>query len=1281
MQRDRHALSRRLRGLEQAHQRQQDIGDQVNRFTNDIERSVEFAAGRLARLPKPQFPENLPIVEKKADIAAAILANQVVILCGETGSGKTTQLPKICLELGRGVFGLIGHTQPRRIAARSLAARIAQELQSEIGAHVGFKVRFSDQTRAESYIKVMTDGILLAETQGDRFLDAYDTIIIDEAHERSLNIDFLLGYLKNLLPRRPDLKIIVTSATIDPQRFSKHFNDAPIIEVSGRTYPVEIRYRPPVDVDEGEESERPDDADVVVAAVGEVAREGAGDVLVFFSGEREIREAAEALRKHHPPQTEIVPLYSRLSAQEQQRVFQPHSGRRIILATNVAETALTVPGIRYVIDTGMARISRYSHRSKIQRLPIEAISQASAQQRAGRCGRVGPGICVRLYSEDDFKSRPAFTEPEIQRSNLANVILQMHAARLGDIEAFPFIDPPDSRFVRDGVRLLEELEALTPAGGLSEIGRQLARLPVDPRYGRILIAAQSLGCVREALVIVSGLSIQDPRERPLAKQQQADTAHRTFQDERSDFVTLLKLWRSYDEQHRHLSRRKLRQWCLENFLSHSRMLEWRDVHSQLVMIAHELNFKENDAEGQYQSIHEALLPGLIGNVGFKTEERDYLGARGTKYSIFPGSGLFKKNPKWIMAGQLVETAKVYAHYVAAIEPEWVERAAQHLLKHHYFEPHWEKKRGEACASERVTLYGLTLVSQRKVSYGRINPVEARELLLRNGLVQGEVELRAAFYTHNQELIAEVEALEHKTRRPDILVDEETLFQFYDARVPKDVFSIRHFEAWRKDVERKTPQLLFLTKEDLMRRDAVGVGADQFPEMLVLDGLRLVLEYRFEPGHPEDGVTAIVPLAALNQLDAERCEWLVPGLLRDKVIAVIKSLPKSLRRSFVPVPDFADAVLANIKPLKDGLLQSIASELQRMTGIVVPMEAWRLDDVPMHLRMNFRVIGAKSEVLASGRDLMQLRDTLGGKVRTALAPVKQEQTTIERRSITAWDFGDLPAQVQIRQHGSEIPLYPALVDDGESVSIQLFDMELKAQLATRAGLRRLFILNAPQQVKQLRKSFASMQTVCAKLLNAVECEALREDLIQAVVDEAFLGNQPLLRTAAEFAQRLEQGRGKLTSVAHEYNTVIASVANEHHAVRQRLRELKALALSDALADIDQQLQALIFPGFLRETPLEWLQQIGRYLKAVQRRLDKLRENPERDKKLRAEIAPLWSNYAKRAEEQRARGVMDPQLLEFRWLLEELRVSLFAQELKTLMPVSVARLQKLWLAMGR
>ncbi|MBU5693443.1 ATP-dependent RNA helicase HrpA, partial [Vibrio cholerae] len=1034
----------------------------------DIAQSMMVVEQRKQQMPKIEYPALLPVSQKRDDIAQAIAHHQVVIVAGETGSGKTTQLPKICAELGRGKYGLIGHTQPRRLAARSVANRIAEEMETELGGFVGYKVRFTDQISDQTQIKLMTDGILLAEIQNDRFLNQYDTIIIDEAHERSLNIDFILGYLKQLLPRRPDLKVIITSATIDPERFSKHFSNAPIIEVSGRTYPVEVRYRP-LAGDDDSESDR-DQLEGIFQAVDELCDEGLGDILIFMNGEREIRDTADALSKRNLRDTEIVPLYARLSAGEQNKIFQPHAGRRIVLATNVAETSLTVPGIKYVIDPGTARISRYSYRTKVQRLPIEPISQASANQRKGRCGRTEEGICIRLYSEEDFLSRPEFTDPEILRTNLASVILQMTALGLGDIEAFPFVEAPDKRNIQDGVRLLEELGAINdqikdPKKRLTESGKQLARLPIDPRLARMVLEASKLGCLKEVMIIASALSIQDPRERPSDKQQSADDKHRRFNHEDSDFLTLVNLWHYIGQQQKALTSNQFRRQCKLDYLNYLRVREWQDVYTQLHQSTREMGFKLNDEPGSYHAVHSAILVGLLSHIGMKDQEKnEYHGARNARLNIFPASGLFKKQPKWVMSAELVETSKLWARVVAEIEPDWIEPLAKHLIKRSYSEPHWSKKNAAVMAYEKVMLYGIPIVPKRLVNYGTIDPVLSREIFIRSALVEGDWETKHAFFKQNRALLAEVEELEHKSRRRDILVDDEELFQFYDQRVGTEVVSGRHFDAWWKTASRKTPDLLSFEKEMLFKGDASHITDLDYPNFWHQGNLKLKLSYQFEPGENSDGVTVHIPLPILNQVEPHGFDWQIPGLRHELVVSLIKSLPKTLRKNFVPAPNYADAFLARVTPFEMPLLDAMEKELRRMTGVTVLREDWKLDQLPAHLKITYRAVDHRNRKLNESCDLHELKESLKEKVQETLSQVADDD--IEQRDLHTWSFGELPKVYQQKRGGFEVRAYPALVDKKDSVEIKLFETEQEQLSAMRAGQRRLILLNVPSPIKYL-----------------------------------------------------------------------------------------------------------------------------------------------------------------------------------------------------------------------
>lgn len=1269
MRRDQPAFGKRLRSIKQRRKQNQPHDKSLAQLELDIAQSRARCEARRNNLPQPMYPEPLPVCERRESIKEAITAHPVVIVAGETGSGKTTQLPKICLELGRGVSGMIGHTQPRRIAARTLATRIASELQSDVGHAVGYKIRFSDRVGPDTYIKVMTDGMLLAESQGDRWLQDYDTLIIDEAHERSLNIDFLLGYIKELLPRRPDLKVIITSATIDTERFSKHFDAAPIIEVSGRTYPVEVRYRP---LAEGEEERENDLMRGLLDAVDEISTlDRHGHILVFLPGEREIREAAEALRKHHPANSEILPLYARLSANEQNRIFQPGSRQRIVLSTNVAETSLTVPGIRYVIDTGLARISRYSFRSKVQRLPIERISQASANQRKGRCGRVAPGVCIRLYSEEDFLSRPLFTEPEILRTNLASVILQMTALELGDIAAFPFLEPPDSRMITDGYKLLQELGAVDARFQLTETGRRLARLPVDPRLGRMLLAAVKERALTEVLIVVAAVSIQDPRERPVEYQQAADAAHREFQDEDSDYIGYVKLWRWFQEQKHHLSRNKLRALCKSRYISYLRMLEWEDIHHQLKTQMIEFDVRFNELPAEYPQIHRALLSGLLSHIGMKLEDKEYLGARNKKFRIFPGSALYKKQPKWLMAAELVETAQLYARGVARIEPEWVEQAAGELCKRSYSNPRWEKKSAQVVADEKLTLYGLPIVAQRKTSFGGIDPKAAREIFIREALVHGDYQTRAEFFEHNRRLIIEVEEIEHKARRRDVLVDEQQLYEFYDSRIPETVGSGRDFETWYREQSKQESELLFLNKDALMSHTAEAVTSDAFPDFISCQGIRIALRYHFDPSHQADGVTAIIPLAALNQLRPELFEWLVPGLLQEKIIYLIKALPKAIRRNFVPAPNYAAACMETLSPSDTGLLEALAKRLAKMSGMTLSVEDWTEVSLPPHLLMNFEIIDPKGKMIAEGRDLAVLQSRFGEKARSVFNA--KPDSGLEKTGFTNWDFGDLPKSIEIHRQGLSIQGFPTLIDRQTSVDIQVMDSVERARAEMRRGVRRLLMLQLPDKIKYLGKNLPDINKICLMYAPFGQCEALKEEIIALALDEVFFTEErDEIRTQMAFLDALQQGRERLITKANELVNLIDQILTQYAALKKRLKGALPPPWLPAITDIRQQLDGLIYPGFVSKTPLKWLQHLPRYLKAAELRIEKLPSALDRDRQNAAEIARLWQLLQRNSKAQDKGGMTH---LEPRWMMEELRVSLFAQELKTAGPVSVKRMEKM------
>ncbi|MCW8907465.1 MAG: ATP-dependent RNA helicase HrpA [Sedimenticola sp.] len=1283
--RDRHALRRQIGNLIRRQRSGKPVDRGIEQLQERIKNSRQLAEQRRQRLPEPTFPPELPISERWQEIAGLIERHQVLILCGETGSGKSTQLPKICLALGRGILGRIGHTQPRRIAARALASRISAELGREPGEAVGYKVRFHDRVTPLSHIKLMTDGMLLAEIQQDRYLNEYDTLIIDEAHERSLNIDFLLGYLRELLPKRPDLKLIITSATIDPERFSRQFWDAPIINVSGRTYPVEVRYRPPEDPSGGERGEGMQQA--ICEAVDELSRIDRGDILVFLSGEREIRETAETLRKHKLQLTEVLPLYARLGPAEQARVFQPGGQRRIILATNVAETSLTVPGIRYVIDPGYARISRYSHRSKVQRLPVEPVSQASANQRKGRCGRVAAGVCIRLYEEDDFNTRPEYTEPEIQRTNLASVILQMKLLGFGEIEQFPFVDQPDSRLIKDGYRVLEEIGAMDGERQVTATGKQLARLPVDPRVGRMLLAAAESACLNEVLVIAAALSVQDPRERPMEQQQAADQAHRTFRDESSDFIGMLKLWRHLEEQQRHLSRRKFQKYCRSQFLSWLRVQEWRDIHHQLRGQMHEMGFRENETEAGSDLIHFALLSGLLSNVGMKQGSRssEYLGTRNSHFFIFPGSALFRKPPKWIMAAELVETSKRYARVAAQIQPEWVEKAAVHLLKQSYSEPHWEKKRGQVAAYARITLFGLPVVPKRKVNYGPINPLEAREIFIRSALVEQDFHTRAPFWRHNQQLISSIQDLEHKARRRDLLVDEQVIYDYYDRKIPADIHTAAAFEKWLRQATVEQPKLLHMRESDLLATESGEVAA-AFPDDMEMEGLKLPLAYQFDPGHRADGVTLKIPQSVLNQVSEERCEWLVPGLLRERVIALIKSLPKSLRKSFVPVPEYADACLKEMVPSDKPLSRALGEELEKLTGVYVPEDAWLGGQVEDHLQMNFVVLDGSGKMLGSGRDLPALKRRYGSQGEQRFHPA--QELGLERDGITDWDFGALPVRVELQRGGVTLPGFPALVEREGGVSLRIVDSEAHARYAHRLGLGRLLMLKLAKDVRYLRRNIKGLQKMRLQYAKAVPLAGLSEssddeleqELMRLIVERTFIDGMPEIRDRHSFLQRIDSCKPGMVETANRVNRLAAEILDGYQQVSSRLAGCKQINWLSSLEDMRQQLDRLVFRGFFHVTPADQLTHIPRYLNALLRRLDKLDHAAGRDQQLMRQMAPLYEQWLERDRREREGQRHEERLEEIRWMLEELRVSLFAQELKTVGPISLKRIEKRWKALG-
>ncbi len=1347
-------LSNKIRQLSRLKAEDKSYDSRLEKLEADINASIKKRKSRLQRLPKPDYPEELPVAERREEIIKIIKENQVTIICGETGSGKTTQLPKMCLELGRGVDGIIGHTQPRRIAARSVAARIAEELKTELGSIVGYKVRFHDQLKDDSYVKLMTDGILLAEIRNDRYLNQYDTLIIDEAHERSLNIDFLLGYLRWLLPRRKDLKVIITSATIDPERFARHFNftgdedgNAPIINVSGRTFPVEIRYNPLVpdvkkpdaknDETNQEEAKEKDMLQAIVDATDELMLEKPGGILIFLSGEREIRQATEALTRHHKASVEILPLFARLSAAEQNKIFHPTGARRIVLATNVAETSLTVPGIKYVIDSGMARISRYSWRSRVQRLPIEKVSQASANQRSGRCGRTSNGIAIRLYSEDDYESRPEFTLPEIQRTNLASVILQLTSLNLGDVYDFPYLEAPDTGMIRDGYKLLYELGAVNKAKGdnikITQVGRHLARLPTDPRLGRMLLAAQEFGVLNEVLVIVSALSIQDVRERPLDKQQASDQKHSRFKDESSDFISLLKLWDYYHDKNGELSQGQLRKLCRKEFLSFMRLREWNETYRQLRMSLKETDLKlakpdrskktklqqlskktnknyqqskhqknnkqikstlikngdEDDKySANYNVIHQSLLTGLLSNIGFKEDNNEFQGVNNRKFFVFPGSALYKKPPKWIMSAEIVDTSRLFARTVARIQPEWVEYSARHLLNHHYSEPRWEKKAAQVVADQKSSLYGLTITPKKRVSYGPIDAVVSRQLFIRHALVYGEYFCNAEFFKHNRQLIEEVENLEAKSRRRDILVDEEILFDFYDQIIPEKIYNGPAFEKWRRSYEKVNKDALKLTRDYLMKRDDSHVHGELYPDHIDVADMILPLSYHFEPGAKDDGVTVRIPAAALNQLSSSDFDYLVPGMLEEKITEFIRNLPKQVRKQFVPAPEYAKACLESLnanlnakqtKPQKDqeklSIVRAISTSLHRITGYRISEDLLENYHFSEHMLMRFKVMDEAGKVIGSGRNIEKLKKTIAykgsGKVVTKS---KGTLNKLERSGIEKWDFETLPESVVMDVSGMKIKAWPALVDKGDSVEIKLFDSPQKAK--QQSGLLRLILLEYKDKQRELSKQIPDIQKMCLFYASTGKCDELTHSIIENTFRLTFVTDELLEKkhgselSEQQFSEQLKTQEPKLKQNLEELCQQLLTVLSLNHDIRKQLKGNIDLSLLETLNDVTDQLNLLVYPGFLDTLNIEEIRQYPRYLKAIVKRLDKLAGDAHKDRGLRLQIQSLWDDYKTLLNKHGS----SQDLVEFRWMLEEFRVSLFAQDLGTAYPVSEKRLRK-------
>ena len=1269
---DQRRLSARIQGIGKikSQEAQQAVADEIQQQIEQARLRVEQ---RKSAVQNPiVFPESLPVSQRKAEIQKLLSEHQVIIVAGETGSGKTTQLPKMCLELGFGNLGTIGHTQPRRIAARSVAARIAEELQTKLGDLVGYKVRFNDQISDNTQIKLMTDGILLAEIQTDRFLNQYSCLIIDEAHERSLNNDFILGYLKQLLPRRPDLKVIITSATIDVERFSKHFNNAPIIEVSGRTYPVEVRYRPVVEADDQDQLQG------ILNAVDELQAEGRGDILIFMNGEREIRDTAEALQKQNLKHTEILPLFARLSAQEQNKIFHPSGLNRIVLATNVAETSLTVPGIKYVIDPGTARISRYSYRTKVQRLPIEPISQASANQRKGRCGRVSEGICIRLYSEEDFNNRPEFTDPEILRTNLASVILQMTALGLDDIEAFPFVDAPDKRHIQDGVKLLEELgafETVQSKSGekrrLTTVGRQLAQLPVDPRLAKMLLSAVDFGSVYEVMIIVSALSIQDPRERPTDKQQASDEKYHRFADKKSDFLAFLNLWNYVQEQQKELTKNQFRRQCQKDFLNYLRIREWQDIYQQIRLAVREMGLPINSEKAEYQQIHTALLSGLLSHIGLKeAEKQQYLGARNAHFAIFPNSVLFKKQPKWVMAAELVETSKLWGRMVAEIEPEWIEPLAEHLTKKSYSEPRWSKSRGAVIADEKVSLYGVPIVAARPVNYGSIDPTVSREIFIQSALVEGDWNTRHKFFKQNQQLIREVEELEHKSRRRDILVDERTLFEFYDQRIGTDVVSQKHFDTWWKKAEKQDPELLNFERSFLINDDAEQVSKLDFPNFWHQGNLKLKLTYQFEPGTDADGVTVHIPLPLLNQVEMTGFDWQIPGLREELVIALIKSLPKSYRRNFVPAPNYAQAFLGRAVPLEKTLLDTLIYELRRMTGVTVEAEHWHWEQIPSHLKMTFRVVDENGKKIAESMNLDELKFSLKDRVQESISAVADDG--IEQSGLHIWSFAELPQCYEQKQRGFSVKAFPAIVDEKDAVGIKLFETEFEQAVAMQQGLRRLLLLNVPSPIKYLHEKLPNKAKLGLYFTPFGRVLDLIDDCIACAVDKLIADFGGFVWNEEGFDKLRDFVRENVNEVTVDIAQKVEQILTLTHQLNQRLKGKMDFTMAFALSDMKSQISGLIYQGFVQKSGYARLPDLLRYLQAIDKRMDKLAQDVNRDRAAMLRVEQVQQAYQQLLAKLPKSKPISDEVAEIRYMIEELRVSLFAQQLGTKYQVSDKRI---------
>ncbi len=1284
-------LRREKFNLEKRIKNQQPVDRKITSLQALFDTSINLVEHKTHNRPDIEFPESLPISQKKDDIAQLIEANQVVILAGETGSGKTTQIPKICMSLGRGIRGLIGHTQPRRIAARTVASRIAEELKTELGSAVGYQVRFNDNTDEKSYVKLMTDGILLAEIQQDPMLWKYDTLIIDEAHERSLNIDFLLGYLRQLLKKRPDLKLIVTSATIDLQKFSEHFNNAPIMEVSGRTYPVEVLYRP-------WQEEFDDQTEAITSSIDEIlqmSKGQGGDILVFLSGEREIRETSHSIKKAGFHHLEILPLYARLSLAEQTQVFNSHKGRRVVLATNVAETSITVPGIKYVIDPGTARISRYSLRTKVQRLPIETISQASANQRKGRCGRVSDGVCIRLYEKSDFESRPEFTDAEILRTNLAAVVLQMLQMRIGDVRHFPFVDRPDNRLINDGFKLLEELQAVDTRGNITLIGKQLQNFPLDPRLARVIVEASKRNCLSEIMIIASALSIQDPRERPSDKQQVSDEKHRRFFDEHSDFIAYVNLWNYVEEQRQELSQNQLRKLCKKEFLNFLRLKEWRDLHHQLKLATKNLKFKNNTEPASYEEIHRAIIAGFLTNLGCKQEDTKdhqgktrksnvYDGTRNRQFQIFPGSSQYKKRPKWMLAANFLETSQLFSHCIAKIEPSWVLGLAEHLLKNHYFEPHYDVYEGQVKVYVRKSLFGLVLVEKKRVHYGDIDAKVSRDVFIRSALVEGgygksKQKIKGEFFKHNQALIEEVHDLEAKTRRKDILVDEEELVEFYDSKIPENIINLAGFEHWRNKAEAKDAKLLYFSKDSLMRHSAEGAKQSLFPAQLSYEGITFPVGYQFNPGHEDDGVNAHIPAALLHEVQAHYLEWLVPGLLRDKCISLVKALPKAVRKKIVPVPDYVDRVLSKLKPQNRKLTDVLMEELNRIAEVNISGDDWDEESLEPLYKMNIQVLDERGKVIDRDRNLESLRSKYREHVQKTIQTASH---SIEQENIITWSFGELASSVQLDRGAVKITGYPALTECQAKVSLRVLDNPNEAKVINQRGITRLLANNLKDTKKYLEKEVLKGKDIGLTVVNLGKRTEVIDDILIAsiknICHEELSGST--ITNEQIFQKCIEKVQPEIVSVAFDLEKKVLAILADIVEIKKSIKSSKnALALALSAADITRQLDGLIYKGFLYDVTIDRLNQYPRYLKSIKMRLEKALINPQKDRIATSSLESHWQRHELRlAQEGGAAYFLNWEWQEYRWMIEELRVSLFTQTLKTQMPVSDKRLHKQWKA---